>query len=272
MMRMIAINFRPILLAAALAVIYPLPAAAVETLDNVAATVHYDFSWGGVRFGKISLEADETDATYSIRTLIKSQGLAAIFVKHSSDSKASGTRSGTAYLPQTYDTNFATRNKKKHVLLNYDGAGNIKEEIMEPADTDRPKVSEADRNGARDPLSLLLEIRHKLYDALANSEKTFKVKMYDGRRLTQVQVDIVDLVEKEVAGEKKKLVHVITTRSPLSGYTDKELDRMKDGPNSMNVYFSDDSQLWPMLMEVDVYLATLRGEFTKACSDIEACF
>ena len=263
--------FRMLAFTASLALL-PVMILAAETLDNVEATVRYEFSWGGIGFGKIALQADETDATYSARTLIKSKGLASIFVKHTSDTTMDGTKSGATYLPQNYDANFQTRNKKKHIKLIYDGAGNIKEEISEPADTDRPKVSDKERSGAHDPLSLLFEIRRKLFDTLAASEKTFNVNMYDGRRLTKVQVDIVDLTTRSVAGEKKKMVHVIATRSALAGYTDKELERMKDGVNSMHIYFSDDAQLWPMLVEVDVYFATMRGEFTQACEKIEECF
>lgn len=247
-------------------------ARAAETLENVEATVRYEFSWGGIGFGKIALEADETDATFSARTLIKSKGLASMFVKHSSDTKMDGLKVGPEYLSQHYDANFQTRNKKKHINLTYDSAGNIEKEISEPEDADRPKVSAEDKAGALDPLALLFKIRRKLFDALAASEKTFKVKMYDGRRLTEVQVDISGLAERTIAGEKKNLIHVILTRKALSGYTDKELERMKDGINSMHAYFSDDAQLWPIMVEVDVYLATMRGEFTQACSKIEECF
>ena len=248
------------------------PAFTAQTLDNAAVTARYEFSWGGISFGKIALSADETDSTYAMRTLIKSKGLASIFVKHTSDTKMDGTKSGATYLPQNYDANFQTRNKKKHINLKYDGAGNISREISEPVDTDRPKVSDKERAGAHDPLSLVFDIRRKLFDALAASSKTFNVNMYDGRRLTKVQIDVVDIVKRTVAGEAQNLVHVIATRAPLSGYTDKELARMKNGVNSMHIYFSDDANLWPLLMEVEVYFATLRGEFTKACDKIEECF
>ena len=155
--------FRMLAFTASLALL-PVMILAAETLDNVEATVRYEFSWGGIGFGKIALQADETDATYSARTLIKSKGLASIFVKHTSDTTMDGTKSGATYLPQNYDANFQTRNKKKLIKLIYDGAGNIKEEISEPADTDRPKVSDKERSGAHDPLSLLFEIRRKLFE------------------------------------------------------------------------------------------------------------
>lgn len=249
------------------------PAAhSAEALSNAEATVRYEFSWGGISFGKIALEADETDATFNLRTLIKSKGVASIFVKHTSDTKVDGLKAGNEYLPQHYDANFQTRNKKKHINLTYDGTGSIIKEVSEPEDTDRPKVSAEEKSGALDPLALLLKIRRSLFDALAASEKTFKVKMYDGRRLTEVQVDITGFAERTIAEEKKKLIHVILTRKALSGYTDKELERMKDGVNSMHAYFSDDEQLWPLLVEVDVYFATMRGEFVKACAKLEECF
>jgi hypothetical protein len=248
------------------------PVSATEPLGLYNTIARYEFSLAGIGFGKIAIGTNETDSTYDSRLLVKSRGVASLFVKHSSDTKLQGARTQTGYIPHLYETNFQTRNKKKYIKLEYDAKGNIGKETSVPEDTDRPKVPTDQKLGAHDPLSLLFEIRKKLYDALANSQKTFSVSMYDGRRLSRIQVDVIDIVTREVAGQKQRLIHVATSRAPIAGYTEKELLRMKDSPQTLQVYFSDDANLWPMLMEVNVFMATLRGEWVKNCDTIDACF
>ncbi len=250
----------------------PVLASAAEPLAPYNAISRYEFSWSGIGFGKIAIRTNETPTSYDSRVLVKSKGLASLFVKHSSDTTLTGARAGVDYLPQVYETNFQTRNKKKYIKLEYDALGNVVKETSVPEDTDRPKVPQDQKAGAHDPLSLVFEIRRKLYDALANSQKTFSVLMYDGRRLARVQVDVANIVNRTVGGEKRRLIQVVASREPLSGYTEKELGRMKDAPQTLQIFFSDDANLWPMLMEVNVFMATLRGEWVKNCEAIEACF
>lgn len=239
---------------------------------DFAGIVRYEFTWSGIDLGKIALLAEETDQTYGMRTLIKSRGVVSLFVKHTSDTFMSGIKNASGYIPQTYETRLQTRNKKKHIKLGYDAAGQFETELSEPEDTDRPKVPAELKKDAHDPLASVFDIRAKLHAALQNSEKTFSITLYDGRRLSRIQVDIPAVVERQVAGTKQRVIHTIMTRVPLSGYTEKELESMKGSPNALHVYFSDDAKLWPLLMEVHVFMATLKGELTKTCDTIESCF
>lgn len=249
----------------------PLACAQEVPLDSYNRIIRYDFEWNGIALGKIALEVSETDGAYAVRTLVKSRGVASFFVKHTSDSNVKGERSAAGYVPRTYMADVTTRKKNKKVLLEFDGSGLITKQENIPADTDRPKVKAQEMEGARDPLSTVLAIRKAVYDSIGSGKTSFDLHMFDGKRLFKLDMTIDNQVTKSIGGEERAVIHVIAARTPVAGFTEKELERAKEKEPPLNIYFSDDSALIPLAMDVS-FFGGVAGTAVKECATIAECF
>ncbi len=230
----------------------------------------YDFDWNKIPLGALAIEGHETDTAYTLRTVIKSKGLVSLFAQHTSDTSVQGHKSAGRYLPTVYETNYQTRNKPKHIKIVSDGAGHIMQETIDPPDAGRPQASAGEKNAASDLLTTVFLIRARLGAALSGTNKRYDMDMYDGRRITHLHFEVIGKGTHAVHGKKRSTIHVLASRAPGSGYTAKELGRMKSEP-SMQIYFSDDAALIPLAMEID-YLGTIRGELVTPCAaTLEAC-
>ncbi len=245
---------------------------AAETITPLREKLYYEAEFAGLNFGKIGIEIEQTEDKASIICDIASAGIMDLFVKHSSHTTLSATGSNFTYPDKIYESNYQTRKKKRHVKLVYKN-GKIIEEIIEPVESidKRPAVPVADKNAAYDLMSFLLQIRKELANAQANNKKSFIINIFDGRRLTQTDFQIIGKKTIKIAGKKYVTIAVTSSRKQLTGFTKDEIaDQDPDEP-SMATYFSDDEKLIPMRMERPFLLQKIKADLIKKCGGQENC-
>ncbi len=247
-------------------------AAAPETFDP-ALRLHgyYEFSCGAVRFGKMGIELDQTAKAYDITSDIATTGVLKFFVPHKSHTTVSGSGNKFSYPDSVYESNYQTRNKKKYVKMVVE-RGVVHETLVPPETPDkRPPVAAKDKEGASDPLTFILRMRSALHDAEIQGKKDFELKYYDGRRLTLIKNSIEgkeDIVYNE---SLRPVVRVAMRRELLAGFTKSEIDDYSPSEPTIYAYFSDDSRLIPLRLQVGVWYGTLSANLVKECRTGESC-
>ncbi len=245
---------------------------AAETLTPLDEKLYYEASFAGVNFGKIGIETQQQADKATITCDISSSGILAVFVKHLSHTTLSATGSDYNYPERIYESNYQTREKKRRVKLTYKD-NKIVETIIKPAESSdkRPAVPDADKNSAYDLMSFLLQIRKELVTARSSDKKSFTINIFDGRRLTQTDFQIIGEKTIKIAGKKYVTLAVSSRRKQLAGFTKDEVADQDPNEPSMTTYFSNDDKLIPMRMERPFLFKTIRADLIKKCSEKESC-
>lgn len=231
------------------------PAVADSSLDPWPQTQsEYLFRWNGMPFGALSLAMEADDSRYTLRCHIESRGLLRLFSRHESNSDVSGNVRRLSGGPRRYETFYKSRGKPRHVRLVYDEEGQITEEVVEPPENPekRPPVARELSRGTLDPLSYALAVRAALRDARAKGAGSFSLRIYEGRRLMDTEYRITGSGAVEQHGRNQPTIELTARRTPIAGFTAKELARMKNEP-PLRLYFSDDDRLLLLRLELRLY-------------------
>jgi len=243
----------------------PLPELPL-TLFNMRAL--YSFNWNGLSLGDMFIDAEEGNGQYRMRVDINASGIAAVLNSIQSRTTVIGKfLMGESYYPKTYETIYISRKKTKYIRVEYGDNRTFKEQYNNPKRGPRKEdFPDELKSGAFDPLSAVFEIRRALYQALKEKKKTFKVSMYDGRRLADLYFVIL--------GEARKSTipawELTAERYPIAGYSEDEQKEMVGEPQ-MHIFFSRDELMLPLAMTVSAYLGTIEGKFVRECATVEAC-
>lgn len=235
--------------------------------DDMAVPQHfigqYLFNWTGIPLGTLVLGIDQTQDSYRVHVTVSSQGIVNLFTRHMSDTVATGKRIGSTYLPQFYECYYKTKKKPRHVRLTFDDKGAVKEEFNEPPEdpTDRPVVPHSLKDGAVDPLTMLLK--------LLSGEKDFSV--FDAKRLYRLHARESDHATFYIEKRWRKTMSLILSRAPLGGLTAKEMKEYEKGEPPLTFYISDDKDHIPLGVSINLMFGPVEGVLVKECSAWDEC-
>lgn len=232
----------------------------------------YDFGFTGMRFGKLGIEIEQTPQHYQMTCDIASTGIVSVFAKHNSHSMVEGNGADFSYPDRVYETNYQTKNKKRHVKLVHK-SGALTEEVVEPTENaqKRPPVPEEMKKNASDPLTFIMRMRDGVREAMQNHSDSFKVNVFDGRRLTEADFTVTGKSTLSFGGKQQPVIVVGVKRKQLAGFTKSEQDDANPNEPALTVYFTDDDRLVPLRMEVPFMFGKLYAALTKECGEKESC-
>ncbi len=232
---------------------------------------YYEFTFAGLAFGKMGIDATQSAKDYAIATDIKSTGLINMFVRHTSHTTVSGAGANFVYPTIDYETHYTTRKKKRYVRLAY-REGNLSEEQTIPFDTHgkRPIVPAEMKRDALDPLSFLLHMREELHKTMSEGKTAYSMNVYDGRRLNQADFTILGKQSLDYNGKNTPVIAVDVKRTALAGFTESEMDDLRGGEPNLRMYFSDDARLIPLRLEVKMF-GTMAATLVSECATGESC-
>lgn len=243
-------------------------ATAAETLKPLILTGRYAIAWSGIPLGRIILEADEDAHSYRMSIDTKTHGVGALLSDDKSIAMAEGTKPAEGvYIPTRYDSRPQKNQKGDIVTLTYDTKGNlIKNEQNNPDDPAwRPTVPRSELAGAYDPITAAFTLRHKLHAALQNDTAEISTRMYDGLHLATMRVIRASNARVAIMDKYIDTVNVAITRTPINGYTPKELKKYKNDDPEIRLYFSNDEAFIPVRGTAKVLL----GELSMTLEKIE---
>jgi hypothetical protein len=123
----------------------------------------YGAYWSGLHVGDLVIQVQEDDQCYRFESVLESKGLAKLISRFYSLAKSEGLKSKQGYRPSEYRSLAVLRNKPKDITLRYDATGRIENRNYSPPENrhKRPDVPEEKRDGAFDPLTLVLQSRQR---------------------------------------------------------------------------------------------------------------
>ena len=230
----------------------------------------YKVAWSGITLGRINLIAKEDATSYSMSVDTKTRGVGALIGDEARLILARGSKAEDAtYIPATYESKPQKNIEEEDVIkLTYDAKGDITNRLRTRDDDPawRPPVPFAKVNTARDPITGSFMLRRALYAALPTSTREVSTKTYDGLRLATMKMIRDTNAKVEVMGEYKDTINVAITRTPIDGYTPKELKKFKKGDPEIRIYFTNDAAFLP----VRATAKTLVGELSMTLVGTDA--
>ncbi len=223
----------------------------------------YDFTWAGIRLGKLELSMEEGATDYKLRLAVTSAGIVNWFTHHESDTEVKGLHTAKGYQPLYYESNYKTKKKPRHIRLQYTKDGTNTEVLNEPAEdrTLRPEVKPELRNGSFDPLSALMVLRS---DQLT-------IPAFDAKRFYEVKATDVGKETMAIIGKDTETQHYTLARTPLGGLTEKEKTEYKNGEPPLHFYLSTDARHVPVYMTMPILMGSVKGILIKECSTWDEC-
>ena len=237
-------------------------AFAAESPETIHFIGRYDFNWSGIPLAATELSIDVSKENYALRLVIASRGIVNLFTRHRSETIAHGTRHGNTYRPLLYETHYWTKDKPRHIRLVFDTTGIITQETVEPPEDhhDRPEVPHALKDGALDPLTLILAV----------PSGNAAPRVFDGKRLYQGNAVIMP-TKKPLSVMGRDALGYVLTRRPLAGLTAKEMNAYAEGEPALAFYYINDGRDVPIYMMVPLYMGRLQGGLTKECKTWDEC-
>lgn len=226
----------------------------------------YKIYWSGLHVGNAYTEIIPTQEGYGMRLHMRSRGVAKLLTDWKGNSAASMyERDDKSFVPKRFLTAYENRKKPKRIELLFNKAGSVQKESVEPPDNrdKRPAVPAANKNGVYDPVSLIFAARHEVRKAIEAGKNTFTMKMYDGRRRTDLPFTILGMTEEG-------LIHISFTEIPVAGYTDREMKGVKDGERQISLYLSR-HDLFPVFVKGTSPLGSATIRYSKDCDSVAAC-
>lgn len=248
------------------------PAHAGEYPQDFTFKGLYKVNFSGMLVGKIGVDFNQTANGYEATSDIVSSGLLKLFTQHSSHTTVKATGKNFTYGQIDYVTDYQTKKKKKHVDIHYENSAFKSENLVPPENpAKRPPVSLDLKNTSLDPLSSMFMTRAKLREALMAGQNEFTIKTYDGRRLTTINYSIISKKVLRLYGVKVPVVEVEAKRSLTAGFTKSELKDYDPDEPSLTMYFSDNDVLFPVRLELVMYMSTISVDLFKRCAEHESC-
>jgi hypothetical protein len=122
---------------------------------------------------------------------------------------------------------------------------------------------------AVDPLSLILQVREKLQKSQAQG--TFSVNVYDGNRLSEADFTVLGKKNIVYGNKSFPVIEVAGRRKPLGGFTAKEMGDFTTSQPMLTIYFSDDTRLMPLKLQMEMPFGLLTATLAKECLGDESC-
>jgi len=233
------------------------PAYATDILPPTQFSGTYQFTLAGIPFGRAEIDFSQSAEHYKAKSTVQSIGLARLFVQHDSLTASLGSGADFHYANSLYESDYATRKKKKYVKMVREN-NVIAKEIITPPDNrqTRPAVDAALKKNAVDPLEFGLMMRVEAARALAENKNSFSINYYDGRRLMQVDFSVVGNKLIRINGKKFATTLITAQRKPIAGFTQKELADITPNDPTLSIFMSNDTRFVPLKLEIQLAFGT----------------
>lgn len=244
------------------------PPPAPKLLQDLNFHALYNVDWNGLDLGYTTVKTQEGGGTYESSVDIKTVALMKLFTKHKSMSTAQGLVVNGHHAPSRYESNYSTKGKKKHILVEYtkDGVNHL----IEPPDTDRAAIPAADLKGSVDLVTLMHVMRETVLVFRTTDKQNINFKVFDGKRLNAAILKNGGKTKITVNGKKWPVQKIIATRMPMAGFTEKELGKLKK-EKPLNLYFSDDDRMIPVHAEIEAFYGNVNVDLVRECTSDKDC-
>lgn len=239
--------------------------------------------WGsGFYLGDLYIEFKESGGNINIWAYAGSRGIAKNISNYSSDSKSSLSIKDGKVLTNTFSTDFILRKRERNIDLFFAPDGSLKSEKNIPPEIrgKRPAVPKNLIDGSYDPLAAAMVVRERIKKLIASGDMDkiskknpdkFVIPMYDGRRRSDLEIEILGRTETSIVNKNMKAIHLTAYNKPVSGFTKNEMRDMPDQNPKINVWVGDDELLLPIKGDGQTRVGFASGSLVKECRTMKEC-
>lgn len=235
-------------------------ARAEEAIAPLVLNARYLIAWSGITIGRINVVAREDEKTYFMQIDTKTRGVGSLVSDEASVITIEGTKDANGnYIPRRYKARPHHEGQRNITELTYDEKGNIVNRLRNPDDDPawRPPVAFKQINTATDTVTASFLLRRMLYAARENPAATVSTRTYDGARLAEMKMIRAANAKVAVMNRYKDAVNVAIVRTPIEGYTPKEIKKFNSGDPEIRLYFSNDTAFLPIRATAKVLVGEL---------------
>jgi hypothetical protein len=239
-------------------------AAPAARAEDAAAC--YDASWAGVPAAELRLAAHDGPDGYRNEIEVRTLGLARWVTKFHGNATGIGRlAAGRLPAPASYEARYDLRKRKHRIAsLRFVEAGRATIAERQPDDTSRkPELAAKFRRDVLDPLAVFAAIRQRLKE---HPDAGFTLPAYDGARR-------FDVVTRAPPRRQDGVIRLALTLHAIAGFKGESSDDgdPDDAPRPVDLTFSDDQRLMPLLMTVPIWYLPLTVELTRWSGAGQSC-
>ena len=235
--------------------------------------LRYRFSWAGVPISELALRHVINSGVYQTELVIASIGLADQVVHFRGASRANGRyEEQDGFSVSRFRSASSSYRKSRTILVGFDPhTGDVVElELTKRGEPDRSKVPAALQKGVIDPLTALVQLRHRL--AMGQLDD-YTAAVFDGRRRFDLKAHVVGRDMVEIAGRRQPVIELQVGLDLIAGANQDELDdaEAEDDQLRMRLLLSDDERLIPLQLSTMDSLFTATAEIMPECLGPGGC-
>jgi hypothetical protein len=235
--------------------------------------LRYRFSWAGVPIAELALRHVINGGVYQTELGIASIGLADQLVHLRGVSRATGRyEAQDGFSAARFRSASSSYRKSRSILVGFDPrTGDVIElELTKRGEPDRSKVPATLQKGVIDPLTALVQLRHRL--AVGELED-YTAAVFDGRRRFDLTAQVVGRDTVEIAGRSQPVIELRVGLDLIAGANQDELDdaEAEDDQLRLKLLLSDDGRLIPLQLSTLDSLFTATAEIMPECLEPEGC-
>jgi Protein of unknown function (DUF3108) len=245
-------------------------AVADEPLD-----LRYRFTWAGVPIARFGLRHFTDAVIYQTELEIETTGLADQLFGFRSMSHATGPyQAPDRFAASRFRSASVSHRKSRRILIRFDPVtGDVIDlQMTRSGEPDRSKVPEPLQKGVTDPLTALVQLRHRLA-APEGTVDRYAAAVFDGRRRFDLSARAIGRDQAEIAGRARRVIRVEIRLKWLAGSNRDEMEPAQAGDDTfrLELLLSDDERLIPLrLMTLDS-LFTAKVEIMPECLGPQGC-
>jgi uncharacterized protein DUF3108 len=250
-----------------------LSAAQVAAGANQPLELRYRFSWAGVPIAELALRHIIDSTVYQTELAVASTGLADQLVHFRGVSRATGRyEAQNGFTASRFRSASNSYEKSRTILVRFDPhTGDVVElELTKRGEPDRSKVPAALQKGVIDPLTALVQLRHRL--AMGQFDD-YTAAVFDGRRRFDLKAKVVGHNMVEIGGRSQPVIEVRVSLALIAGANQDDLDDAEAEDNQMRLklLLSDDERLIPLQLSTMDSLFTATAEIMPECLGPRGC-
>jgi hypothetical protein len=236
--------------------------------------LRYRFTWAGLPFAELGLRHATNSTVYQTEVAIRTIGLADQLVGYRGSSHATGRyEEPDGFSASRFRSASSSYRKSRRIMVRFDReTGDVLElELTRSGEPDRSKVPEALQKGVMDPLTAVLQMRHRL--ATAGNLDGYMAAVFDGRRRFEAEARETGRHRVEIAGRDWPVIELEIGLTWIAGANADDIDEAEAGENRLRLklLLSDDERLIPLQLSTMDSLFTGTAEIMPECLGPAGC-
>jgi hypothetical protein len=254
--------------------LYALSAGQAGAGFDQPVELRYRFTWAGVPIAELGLRHASNSTVYQTEVAIRTIGLADQLLGYRGSSHATGRyEEPDGFSASRFRAASRSNSKSRRILVRFDReTGDVIElELTRRGEPDRSKVPEALQKGVVDPLTAVLQMRHRL--AKSGNLDGYKAAVFDGRRRFDAEARVTGRHRVEIAGRNWPVIELEIDLTWIAGANADDIDDAEAGENRLRLklLLSDDERLIPLRLSTMDSLLTATAEIMPECLGPAGC-